>query len=560
MKPISKIKITGLAFVIVAFLATNLMAVPQSKQYPEYPQSNPAPAIEATNAAPAKAYTEAPAAAAPTRPAATKTTTTTTTTRTTVTETKPATVVTTKTESKPAYVAPVGTGAIGNRFDSNLYTIEKTLLSAPGEVGSAYQYRVRVTALADITEVRVTEHLPEGATYVGATPDVAKSGNDLNWGYASMRKGEQQDTVITVRPNMEGEFLTATKVCVDPVARLGFRAGSPRLAIEKIGPREAELNSTIGYTVRVSNVGTATAKDVVVVDNLPSGLRGSEAQPTYTIGTIAAGETKTVSIPVTAASQGQWVNKATATASNAASVSAESPVTIVMSRIGVTKTGPERQTITRNATYTITVTNEGSSTLDNITVTDDIPKGSKLVSASDAPVTQNNNQVVWTIASLAPAQSVTRNVTITAAEPMTTTNKVTARTGKGLTATAAATTIWDGPPGVLTEIIDNVDPIRVGDSVTYTIRITNQGAYREVNSQIRVIFSDEITPVACSDKTATITGKVVTLPDMLLKPRGVITFTIQAKGAQEGVATTRLEFNSSFLPKPINKDETTYVY
>ncbi|MDR1009870.1 MAG: DUF11 domain-containing protein [Opitutaceae bacterium] len=541
MKPISKIKITGLAIGVAAFFASNLMAVPQSKNYPEYTPVNEAHVTTTTTVA-----QPAPVAATPVAAPASA---------------RPAQVVTV-TQSTPApVVAPVSTGAIGNRFDSNLVTVEKTLLSAPGEVGADYQYRVRVTALADIKEVRITEHLPEGATYVGSTPDVAKSGNDLNWGYNTMYKGEQQDTIITVRPNQEGDFLTATKVCIDPALMLGFRAGVPRLALEKQGPVEVEVGSQFNYIVKVTNVGTAPARDVVVVDTLPEGLRASDAQSTIQVGTLAAGESKTVSIPVTAATQGTWVNRATATASNASSVSAEAVPTLVqLSRISVAKTGPERQTITRAATYDITVRNDGTGTLENITVTDDLPKGTKLLAASDNPVTQNASQVVWTVASLAPSQSVNRSVTLTAPEPVTATNRVTARTGKGLSDSASATTVWDGPPGVLTEIVDNVDPIRVGDPVTYTVRITNQGAYREVNAQIRVIFSDEVSPISCSDKSANVDGKVVTLPDVILKPRGAITFTIQARGAQEGVATTRLEFNSSFLPRPITKDESTYVY
>ncbi len=552
MKPISKVKITGLAFGVAAFFVSSLMALPQSKQYPEYKPVEPAAAITETTAKAqpaAEPVKTAPAKAAPAAtnaaPAATKT--------------APAPVVVENSKPVAAPAKSVVATPLSNRFDSNLVTVEKTLLNAPGDVGSDYQYRVRVTALTDVKEVRITEHLPEGVTYVGASPDVAKSGNDLNWGYATMSKGEQQDTIITVRPNQDGQFITSTKVCVDPALQLGFAAGTPRLVIEKVGPREAELNSQIAFNVKVTNVGTAVARNVVIVDNLPEGLKADTAQPSFDIGNLNAGESKIVNIPVTAAAQGEWLNKATATASNAASVNADAPVTVTYSRIGVSKVGPDRQTITRDATYNIAVKNEGSSVLNNVTVTDDLPKGTRLVAASDSPVTQNNDRVVWTISTLRPEEVATRTVTLTASEPMTTTNKVTATAGK-VTAAASATTVWDGPPGVLTEIMDNVDPIRVGGPVTYTIRVTNQGAYREVNSQIRVIFSDEVTPISCSDSSASINGKVVMLPDTILKPRGVITFTIQAKGAQEGIATVRLEFNSSFLPKPINKDETTYVY
>ncbi|MDR0901400.1 MAG: DUF11 domain-containing protein [Opitutaceae bacterium] len=227
----------------------------------------------------------------------------------------------------------------------------------------------------------------------------------------------------------------------------------------------------------------------------------------------------------------------------------------------VEKSGPERVFVYGNATYNITVTNIGDSKLENIVVTDNLPKNVTLLSASGSPTAQNKDRVVWTIPSLTPGQSLTDTVSITSSQPQTTTNSVSARASNAKASdTASATTIWEGAPGVLTEIVDNVDPVRVGDAVTYTIRITNQGAFRDVNSQVRVVFSSEITPVSVSDQTATINGNEVVLPDVVLKPKGVTQFKIQTKAAQSGVATTRLEFNSSFLPRPMVKEETTFVY
>ena len=545
MKPISKIKITGLALGVAAFLASNVLAVPQSKQYPEYqPVEGGTPLFRGAEKPPPVTPDRSATVVTPPEPVA-----------------PPPAKAVPVVRDEPAPVAPVTTVAateLGRVFDSNLITVEKIPLKDTGDTGADVQYIVRVTAKTNVKEVRITEHLPEGVTFVGASPDVAKSDNDLNWGWDSMSRGEVKDTVITLRPNQDGTFLTATKVCVDPAVQYAFVAGTPRLEVSKTGPPEADLNTTITYNVIVRNVGTAVARNVVLVDNLPAGLKG--ATTSFDLGDLRPGDTKTVSVPVTVVAEGDWVNTVTTNASNVAAVTSQAPLSVIAGKLSVSKTGPANMTITRDATYNIAVKNVGSSKVDNITVTDDLPKGVRLVDASDSPVTQNNNQVVWTIASLAPEEVATRTVTFTASEPMTTTNRATARSAKGVTDTASATTIWDGPPGILTEIIDSVDPIRVGDPVVYTVRVTNQGAFKEINAKIKVLFSDEVTPVSSSDGSATIDGKVVTLPDLNIKPRGAFTFTIQAKGVQEGIATTRLEVDSSFLAKPIIKDETTVVY
>jgi uncharacterized repeat protein (TIGR01451 family) len=451
--------------------------------------------------------------------------------------------------------------SVGTRFDSNLVTIEKFLISSPGYVGANVQYKVRATANANVTNVALTENLPDGTSFVSADPDVTKgAGNSLTWTYPTMSKGDSKDVLITVKPNQEGTFIANTKVCVDPAVCVAFQAGSPKLAIEKTGPATADLDSQISFDVKVTNVGTATATDVVIVDQLPDGLKGADSQqPSFPVGNLAPGQTRTVQVPVTAAQQGHWVNHACANSSNCQTVCADAPVDVLLSKIQVSKTGPDRLFINREAPYNIVVTNVGTTVLTNVVVTDNLPAGTQLLSAGGQPATQNNSTVVWNIDSLQPGESKTDTLSLTSPQPGTTTNTVTASNGK-VSDTASAKTDWEGPPGVLTEIVDDIDPARVGSTVTYTITITNQGSYRDINTQIKVLYGDEVTPVECDADGATINGKVVTLPDGILKPKQVMTFHVKAKAEQAGLHTTRLEFNSSFLPRPVYKDETTYIY
>ena len=454
--------------------------------------------------------------------------------------------------------------SVGTRFDSNLVMVEKFLISAPGSVGGDVQYRVRTTARTNVTNVSLTENVPSGVSIVSATPDVSTgAGNSLSWNYPTMQRGESKEVLITVRPNQEGTFTTNTKVCVDPAVCIAFQAGTPKLAIEKVktdGQPTAELDSNFDFTVKVTNVGSATANNVVIVDNLPEGLKGPNGQqPTFPVGNLAPGQSQTVKVPVTAAQQGHWVNRACANADNVKDqVCAEAPVDILLAKIQVQKTGPDRLFINREAPYTITTTNVGTTVLSPVTVTDNLPAGTKFLSASDG-ATANNGAVVWNIPSLQPGESKATTVSLTYDKPGTTVNNVTAASGR-ISDAAHAQTEWEAPPGVMTEIVDDVDPVRVGDQVIYTIRITNQGAWRDINTQIRVLYGDEITPVECDAPGATISGKVVTLPDGILKPKAVMTFHIKTKAEQQGLHITRLEFNSSFLPKPVYKDEPTLVY
>ena len=605
MNPIRKSNIAALALSAAVFFSTSLLAKPPAQNYPEYPQNEGVPAAVTTaanraqdtanqyttaanNAAnqyttaannAANQYTTAANNAANQYTTAANNAANQYTTQPVQNnqgsqgfQPSPGVWANNNQSSTPntAMNAPTGASSVdvccagcsvGTRFDSNLVMVEKFLISAPGTVGGDVQYKVRTTARANVTNVSLTENIPSGVAIVSATPDVSTgAGNSLNWNYPTMSRGDVKEVLITVRPNQEGTFTTNTKVCVDPAVCIAFQAGTPKLAIEKVGPSTAELDGPANFDVKVTNVGSATANNVVMTDTLPQGLRGA-ANQTYSLGNLGAGESRTVQVPTTAVQQGHWVNRACAVADNVPQqVCAEAPIDILLAKIQVQKTGPDRRFINHEAQYNITVTNVGTTVLNNVVVTDNLPAGTKLLSVDGTPATQNQSTVTWApIPTLQPGESKSSTLSLTSPQPGTTVNNVTATSGR-LSDSASAKTDWEAPPGVLTEIVDDVDPVRVGDTVVYTIRITNQGAWRDINTQIKVMYGDEITPLECDAPGAVVNGKIVTVPDDILKPKGVKTFHIKTRAEQQGLHTTKLQFNSSFLPRPVDKDETTLVY
>lgn len=511
----------GLALV-PAHAQTNSRANPPSQNYPSYPAANTYAATPASAPKPAKAA--------------------------------PAPLI--------ASTQPQVTGeGLGSQFNSNLYTVDKTLLSST-QVGGEYQYRLTVKALHDITNIHVVEHLPAGLDFVRADPETSVSEKDLMWSWPSMAKGEVRELNVTVRPTAEGSYLTSTKVCVDPIVVLPLYAGKPRLEINKAGPSVAEIGEKINYVITVRNSGTAIAHNVQVADVLPNGLTTADSLNAK-LGDLAPGESKTVNIVAQSATKGTFTNTARASFTEGQPVESQTIVSIVDSRLSITKSGPATQFVFTHATYEIVVRNEGDTTLSNVVVTDNVPVGTEVVAAPGGAISRG--KVSWTIPSLAPGQSVSNELTLTANEPATTTNVATATTvsstGRRISEQAQAITEWEGAPGVLTELTDTNDPIRVGGSTTYEIRITNQGTFKPVNARVKLILSPNLQPVSVEgDAKGTITGQEIVFEDVLLKPRGVIKLRVPAKAVKSGVAKARLEFMSSFLPEPFVKEESTFIY
>lgn len=463
--------------------------------------------------------------------------------------------------SRVSQPAAAGEG-LSSRFNSNLYTVEKTLLSST-QVGSPYQYRLRVNALADITNIHVTEHLPEGLELVSTEPAATVRGRDLEWSWPSQAQGESRDLLVTVTPRQEGNFVTSSKVCVDPVVVLPLFAGTPRLELVKTALQTVELGEEVPFRITVTNTGTATARNVVVTDTLPEGITSS-SDLSFTVGDLAPGQSRELTVVGKVEKGGSLVNIASATFDGGQPVQVQAPLTVVESRLGISKTGGEQSYIFKEVPYQIVVTNQGNTTISNVVVTDEIPSGTEVVSSTPEGRT-SRGRLTWEIPSLAAGQSESYSVVLTTTKPDRTVNVATATgtaaTGKKLSARGEAVTNWEGAPGVLTEIVDTRDPIRIGQNTTYEIRITNSGSHKPVNGQFKITLSRHLRPVSTSgDSQGTIEGQVVTFPDVLLNPRGVTRLRVEAEGIASGSGRARLEFNSSFLDEPVIKDESTFVY
>jgi len=80
---------------------------------------------------------------------------------------------------------------------------------------------------------------------------------------------------------------------------------APSLTIEKVSPREIQVNQSADFEIKVRNVGRVVANDVMVVDRVPAGTEfiGASPEPTklersgdvqWTIGTIEPGQEKRI--------------------------------------------------------------------------------------------------------------------------------------------------------------------------------------------------------------------------------------------------------------------------
>ena len=454
------------------------------------------------------------------------------------------------------YSSPAAGGAANcSSVNSGLVQASKTM---PAEVslGDTFTYTISINPAACVGGVVVTETIPAGASVVSTEPQGAIAGDKITWNLGDLDAGQAKVLKVTAKADKEGTLASCATIHADPRVCAKTVVGRPQLAIDKSGPADAQLGQDVAYTIVVKNVGTAVAKGVVVTDKVPAGLGGVREVP-FTVGDLAPGASKTIPITLKAAERGKFCNVAVATAANAPSVQDDACTEIFKHLLKVTKTGTPEQFIGKQASYTIEVHNQGDRPQTQVVVTDTAPAQTKIVNAPGATVT--GNTASWTLPTLAAGEKKQFTVVLTTTQQGRYCNSVSAKSAQGLSDNAEACTVWKGVPGILVEYVDDPDPIQVGETSNYTIRITNQG-YIDLTNISCVVESDtEIDPV--SSPRGSISGKKVTYPVVSkLGAKESVTYTYVGKGVSAGQAYDKVIVNCDQVKAPIEEVEVTNVY
>ena len=126
---------------------------------------------------------------------------------------------------------------------------------------------------------------------------------------------------------------TPTVVPSTPVTPAGGATAKAKLVITKVGPRTAKVLTKVKYTIVVRNTSATAARNVTLRDALPSGLSFSTASRSstlssgrvnFTLGTLAPGQSRTVTVwlVANASVKGTRTNTATTQATGVAAVRA----------------------------------------------------------------------------------------------------------------------------------------------------------------------------------------------------------------------------------------------
>jgi uncharacterized repeat protein (TIGR01451 family) len=279
----------------------------------------------------------------------------------------------------------------------------------------------------------------------------------------------------------------------------------------------------------------------------------------FDVGSLAPGESKEIAFNASAVKTGKFVNTAKVTASQGVSADASATTVVRQPVLTIVCQAPDERYMGRPFEVQFTVANTGDAPAAGTVVQVPIPAGLTFRSATaDGRVADNH--VVWDISSLAVNTEKVLGVTFVST---TGGNFQFKGMAKGTCAKEVDTTCETrvvGVAGILLEKADDPDPVGVGETTTYTVKITNQGSADDQNVRMVVTIAPELTPVSATGEGA-INGQTVTFPAVpKLAPKESVTYKIIAKGAKAGDGRTRFELNSNMLKTPVIAEESTHVY
>lgn len=416
-------------------------------------------------------------------------------------------------------------------------------------------YEITVTNDGEgaLTDVTLTDTVPEGLTFFSGVPGPTEG---TTWNLGTLEAGDSQSIMVAATADAAGDYSLPVSITsaegATADASVDTTIVAPDLAVTKTVSADSFLvGGEVSFTIEVTNNGDGPAFNAAVVDTLSADLTVVSSDPeatvaedgslNWTIDELAAGASATFTITVTAADSGDHTNTVSVTVLDT-TATAEASVRSNTPSISLEKTGGSVMYTDGERNYMVTATNDGETDLTGVVITDTLPAGLSFVSA-DSGGTHAAGVVTWNIGDLAMGDSVTVTVRLSGSEAGTHTNAASVTSDQAAADSATFDVEVRAAAGASLVIVDDNDPIGIGEQTTYTITVTNQGGDAPITDvSVTVVIPDRLTIVSAGD--GFVNGQRVTfdLGDIAVSGEETVTVTVEAVSDGDVVASATLTY------------------
>jgi uncharacterized repeat protein (TIGR01451 family) len=214
----------------------------------------------------------------------------------------------------------------------------------------------------------------------------------------TLAPGETRTINMRAKAVQVGRFVNEASVSSPGLAEVTARSEvvvtGASLSLQKTGPLEGNPNQELDFILVVTNTGKGAATGLMVADTLPDGLDFVSAsdggtfdaksrQVRWNLESLAAGQSRTVTVHVKAIKSGDWINQALARTEHGQEARAELPVHVegVPALLLEVVDLDDPVEVGAETTYQIHVVNQGTAPCTNVSVVCDPPDGLLVVGA-----------------------------------------------------------------------------------------------------------------------------------------------------------------------------------
>ena len=361
--------------------------------------------------------------------------------------------------------------------------------------GDKVEYTITVNnnANKDAKQVVIVDTLGKGLKFINASHNgkYDESTRTITW---IIDLGAGESAVFSVNAAVEAYGNINNTVVVGNKSATKNITVPEITTIKKVENTVPNFGEEVTYFISVFNSAIVDAKQVVVVDHLDKGLKYvssshngvyDEAAHTVTwVVDIGAGSSLDLTVTAVADEYGVLTNNVTV-GDKRASVDVTVPEIIPAKSVDV-----ENPNFNDEITYTVTVTNNGVVDAKQVVVRDVLGEGLKFVKATGEYTFDEDSRTVTWIVDLAKGESQTFYVTAVAEAYGVLSNNVFV----GDKIASAVVTVPEIIPG---KSVDVENP-NFGDTVTYTVTVTNNGVVDAKQVVVRDILDKGLKYVSSS--------------------------------------------------------------
>jgi uncharacterized repeat protein (TIGR01451 family) len=427
-----------------------------------------------------------------------------------------------------------------------------------------YALVVRNTCNIPVQQVLVRARIPAGLSCGDTEPKANVEGNVLVWELGALQSKEEKILHLKLVPEQKGDATPQAWVTFTGSSVLRIKIREPKLALKVEGPQKVLVGETAAFQLAVTNPGDGSADQVKIHAALTEGLecpRGSKID--FDIGNLSAGETRNVTVMCIAKLGGTQKCDVIAEAEGGLQAKETAPVSVTMPRLELQLVGPALRYLGRKALYTLKVNNPGDAPATNVTISDLVPEGFKVLAASDGGRHDfAAHTVSWFLGEIKPGETHEVKLEVQAVNPGEFKHKASAIGAHNLCADSELATRVEGLSALMLEMVDTDDPIEVNSETAYEVRISNTGS--KLESDIKLVatipdkmeFKNATGPVRYHEE-----GKTIIFDPLdKLAPKADAVFRINVKALDQGIVRFKIQMTSTNLTEPVIKMEATRIY